>query len=88
MPLNYLNKTTLELCYTIISIFCQGLPEYQAQLDQEKRGKFVTSSKSSCLFSFHDVIETSYHFVAQKINLHLSDDPGSKIYLAINLIVL
>lgn len=57
----------------------QCLPEYQAQLDQEKRGKFVSSSKSSCLFSFHDVIETSYHFVAQKINLHLSDDPGSKI---------
>lgn len=54
------------------------LPEYQAQLDQEKRGKFVSSSKSSCLFSFHDVIETSYHFVAQKINLHLSDDPGSR----------
>ncbi|XP_025411987.1 UHRF1-binding protein 1-like isoform X4 [Sipha flava] len=54
------------------------LPEYQAQLDQEKRGKFVSSSKSSCLFSFHDVVETSYHFVAQKINLHLSDDPGSR----------
>ncbi|XP_050442148.1 UHRF1-binding protein 1-like [Adelges cooleyi] len=54
------------------------LPEYQAQLDQQKRGKFVSSSKSSCLFSFHDVIETSYHFVAQKINLHLSDDPGSR----------
>ncbi|XP_050520734.1 UHRF1-binding protein 1-like [Daktulosphaira vitifoliae] len=54
------------------------LPEYQAQLDQQKRGKFVSSSKSSCLFSFHDVIETSYHFVAQKVFLHLSDDPGSR----------
>lgn len=39
----------------------------------------MSSSKSSCLFSFHDVIETSYHFIAQKINLHLSDDPGSNI---------
>lgn len=27
----------------------------------------------------YDVIETSYHFLSQRIDLHLCDDPGSKL---------
>lgn len=31
-------------------------------------------------FSYFDVVETSYHFWAHKIDLHLSDDPGGSLF--------
>lgn len=57
------------------------LPEYQAQVSQQEamQGK---KSAVSHLFSCHDVVETSYHIIAQKVNLHLSDDPGRKFLSA------
>lgn len=53
------------------------LPEYQAQQTQSARTKDQTTAPST-IFGKCDVIETSYHFVAEKINLHFSDDPGRK----------
>ncbi|XP_065226318.1 bridge-like lipid transfer protein family member 3B isoform X2 [Planococcus citri] len=50
------------------------LPEYQAQVLQQEMVQ--NKSAVSHIFACHDVIETSYHFLAQKIDLHLSDDPG------------
>lgn len=52
------------------------LPEYQAQLSQQARGTEPVNREH--IFSYFDVIETSYHFLAQKIDLHLSDDQGGK----------
>ncbi|XP_073986292.1 bridge-like lipid transfer protein family member 3B isoform X2 [Rhodnius prolixus] len=51
------------------------LPEYQAQLSQQARGTEPVNREH--IFSYFDVIETSYHFLAQKIDLHLSDDQGA-----------
>jgi hypothetical protein len=54
----------------------EEFPEYQAQLAQEARSKSGTSAKPS-IFSFYDVVETSYHFLSNQIVLHLCDDPGA-----------
>lgn len=51
------------------------LPEYHAQVSQQARTSEPTSKEQ--IFARFDVIETSYHFVTQKIVLHLSDDPGA-----------
>lgn len=51
------------------------LPEYQAQISQQAR-KQGRESDISRLFSRYDVVETSYHFLSQHIDLHLCDDPG------------
>uniref|UniRef100_A0A0A9WS61 UHRF1-binding protein 1-like protein n=1 Tax=Lygus hesperus TaxID=30085 RepID=A0A0A9WS61_LYGHE len=51
------------------------LPEYQAQVSQQAR--MGESDTKEQLFASCDVIETSYHFLAHNINLHLSDDPGA-----------
>lgn len=52
------------------------LPEYHAQVSQQARTSLPSSKEQ--IFARFDVIETSYHFIAQKIVLHLSDDPGGK----------
>ncbi|XP_021938763.1 UHRF1-binding protein 1-like isoform X4 [Zootermopsis nevadensis] len=51
------------------------LPEYQAQVSQQTQGKEPKSAISR-IFSRYDVVETSYHFLCQRIDLHLCDDPG------------
>ncbi|KAK3923200.1 UHRF1-binding protein 1-like [Frankliniella fusca] len=51
------------------------LPEYQAQISQQAR-KQGRESDLSRIFSRYDVVETSYHFLSQHIDLHLCDDPG------------
>ncbi|XP_033611265.1 UHRF1-binding protein 1-like isoform X3 [Cryptotermes secundus] len=51
------------------------LPEYQAQISQQARSKELKSAISR-IFSRYDVVETSYHFLSQRIDLHLCDDPG------------
>ncbi|CAL7948868.1 unnamed protein product [Xylocopa violacea] len=53
------------------------LPEYQAQISQQSRTKSQHNSLISKFFARHDVIETSYHFLCQRIDLHLCDDAGS-----------
>lgn len=57
-------------------IILQVLPEYQAQLAQQARVKESKDNVISDIFARYDFIETSYHFWCQKIDLHLSDDPG------------
>lgn len=59
------------LCYL------QVLPEYQAQVSQQTQGKEPKSAISR-IFSRYDVVETSYHFLCQRIDLHLCDDPGGE----------
>ncbi|XP_001601171.2 UHRF1-binding protein 1-like isoform X3 [Nasonia vitripennis] len=53
------------------------LPEYQAQVSQQTRGKSTTNTAIAKIFSRYDVFETSYHFLSQRIDLHLCDDVGS-----------
>lgn len=55
----------------------QVLPEYQAQISQQARTKEPKSAISR-IFSRYDVVETSYHFLCQRIDLHLCDDPGGE----------
>lgn len=52
------------------------LPEYQAQVSQQTRSKSASHTPISKIFSRYDVFETSYHFLSQRIDLHLCDDPG------------
>ncbi|XP_063909988.1 bridge-like lipid transfer protein family member 3B isoform X3 [Zophobas morio] len=54
----------------------EEFPEYQAQQAQEARSKSGTANKPS-IFTFYDVVETSYHFLSNQIVLHLCDDPGT-----------
>ncbi|XP_020279805.1 UHRF1-binding protein 1 isoform X2 [Pseudomyrmex gracilis] len=52
------------------------LPEYQAQISQQSRTKNQYNSAISKIFTRYDVVETSYHFLSQRIDLHLCDDAG------------
>ena len=54
------------------------LPEYQAQISQQSRTKNQYNTAISKIFTRYDVVETSYHFLCQRIDLHLCDDAGSK----------
>ena len=36
------------------------------------------SQHHSAVFTKYDVVETSYHFFSERIDLHFCDDPGSK----------
>ncbi|EFN85936.1 UHRF1-binding protein 1-like isoform X2 [Harpegnathos saltator] len=52
------------------------LPEYQAQISQQSRTKNQCNTTISKIFTRYDVVETSYHFLSQRIDLHLCDDAG------------
>ncbi|XP_011309314.1 UHRF1-binding protein 1-like [Fopius arisanus] len=52
------------------------LPEYQAQVSQQARSKIQCNTAISKIFMRYDVVETCYHFLCQRIDLHLCDDPG------------
>ncbi|XP_071452381.1 bridge-like lipid transfer protein family member 3B isoform X2 [Hetaerina americana] len=54
------------------------LPEYMAQISQTTRPKEQKTSTISRMFDKYDVIETSYHFLSERIDLHLVDDPGGR----------
>ena len=49
---------------------------------KEKKSSTAQQQSSSCVsakvFSRYDVVETSYHFYSDRIDLHLCDDPGGK----------
>ncbi|XP_034239731.1 UHRF1-binding protein 1-like isoform X2 [Thrips palmi] len=51
------------------------LPEYQAQISQQARKQGHENDLSN-RFNRYDIVETSYHFLSQRIDLHLCDDPG------------
>ncbi|XP_059481044.1 bridge-like lipid transfer protein family member 3B isoform X3 [Neocloeon triangulifer] len=52
------------------------LPEYQAWISQQARQQNTKKSAISKVFSQCDVIETSFHFLSEQIDLHLCDDEG------------
>ncbi|XP_065343901.1 bridge-like lipid transfer protein family member 3B isoform X3 [Cloeon dipterum] len=52
------------------------LPEYQAWVSQQARQQNTKKSAISKVFSQCDVIETSFHFLSEQIDLHLCDDEG------------
>jgi hypothetical protein len=52
------------------------LPEYQAWVSQQARQQTAKKSAISKVFSQCDVIETSFHFLSEQIDLHLCDDDG------------
>ncbi|KAF4523469.1 hypothetical protein B566_EDAN014989 [Ephemera danica] len=52
------------------------MPEYQAWLSQQARQQDSNKSAISHMFSRCDVVETSYHFLSEQIDLHLCDDAG------------
>lgn len=54
----------------------EELPEYQAQISQQARTKDSAEASSTRVFSQFDVVETSYHFLSKRIDLHLCDDAG------------
>lgn len=64
------------------------MPEYQAQVSQQARSKIQCNTPISKIFMRYDVVETCYHFLCQRIDLHLCDDPGREfstlIFLTIN----
>ncbi|XP_014232860.1 UHRF1-binding protein 1-like isoform X2 [Trichogramma pretiosum] len=53
------------------------LPEYQAQISQQTRTRNSSNTAIGKIFTRYDVVETSYHFLSQRIDLHLCDDMGS-----------
>ena len=69
-----------SMCYS----YLQSLSESQDQSkDKGSRNKKAQSGNVAAkVFSRYDVVETSYHFYSDRIDLHLCDDPGgSKYYL-------
>ena len=59
--------------------FLQSLSEIQGHSkDKANRNKKANSSTNVAakVFSRYDVVETSYHFYSDRIDLHLCDDPG------------
>ncbi|KAK7794549.1 hypothetical protein R5R35_009669 [Gryllus longicercus] len=54
----------------------EELPEYQAQMSQQARSRDAAEASSTRIFNRYDVVETSYHFLSKRIDLHLCDDAG------------
>ena len=59
----------------------QSLSAFQEKSkEKEGRRKSQQQQGAQCaaarVFSRYDVIETSYHFYSDRIDLHLCDDPG------------
>lgn len=85
MPLSTYDKYTMPFIKprgrhskweSFVFVACKVLPEYQAQQSQSARNRSNVSGTK--IFDKHDVIETCYHFLAQKIDLHFCDDPGGE----------
>ena len=57
----------------------QSLSAFQEK-SKESSGRRKSQQQSACaaarVFARYDVIETSYHFYSDRIDLHLCDDPG------------
>jgi len=74
---------TNNLYYFVYLIIFKVLPEYQAQISQQSRTKNQYNTAISKIFTRYDVVETSYHFLSQRIDLHLCDDAGGKFKIFI-----
>ena len=56
----------------------QSLSESQDHIKDKTgaRKKAQSANAAAKVFSRYDVVETSYHFYSDRIDLHLCDDPG------------
>jgi hypothetical protein len=53
------------------------LSENQGQTSKDKiKKRGQTANVAEKVFARYDVVETSYHFYSDRIDLHLCDDPG------------
>lgn len=48
--------------------------------DKSAKKKAASANVAAKVFSKYDVVETSYHFYSDRIDLHLCDDPGGSEY--------
>ena len=86
-----LDPTTLfaGLSHSIIICFLcafQSLSESQDQIkDKKKSSRTQSANAAAKVFSRYDVVETSYHFYSDRIDLHLCDDPGGSKYLFLHI---
>ncbi len=81
-------KTALHFADSLSELLKRAMQETQkvkgAWKLQSLKSKEVTSKKkndpsamsTSRIFNFYDVVETSYHFKSDRIDLRLCDDPG------------
>ena len=64
---------------TIDHASLQSLSAFQEK-SKESSARRKSQQQSACaaarVFARYDVIETSYHFYSDRIDLHLCDDPG------------
>jgi hypothetical protein len=57
----------------------ESLSENQGQTSKDKiKKRGQTANVAEKVFARYDVVETSYHFYSDRIDLHLCDDPGGK----------
>ena len=72
--------STTALLFVFFCAF-QSLSENQDQIkDKKKASKTQSANAAAKVFSRYDVVETSYHFYSDRIDLHLCDDPGGSKY--------
>ena len=73
----------LNTLTTIDHASLQSLSAFQEK-SKESSGRRKSQQQSACaaarVFARYDVIETSYHFYSDRIDLHLCDDPGGSEY--------
>ena len=69
---------TLIHANNFLPLFLQSLSENQGQTKDKKSRKkgAQTENVAAKVFARYDVVETSYHFYSDRIDLHLCDDPG------------
>ena len=69
--------TDLRIFMSLFFFLFQSLSESQGQTkDKSARKKTQGSNVAAKVFARYDVVETSYHFYSDRIDLHLCDDPG------------
>ena len=75
-----------QVSHVVYLFTFQSLSESQDQTkDKTSRKKAQSANAAAKVFSRYDVVETSYHFYSDRIDLHLCDDPGGSklIFLTI-----
>ena len=80
MMLSFFSVKTIRVKFIIANFlpFLQSLSENQGQTKDKKSRKkgAQTENVAAKVFARYDVVETSYHFYSDRIDLHLCDDPG------------
>ncbi|XP_059079286.1 bridge-like lipid transfer protein family member 3B isoform X2 [Tigriopus californicus] len=56
----------------------QSLAEFQKSKETSSKKKNAQTCAAAKVFARYDVVETSYHFYSDRIELHLCDDPDGK----------